>query len=69
MSSLSLQREEYREMRNLFLDRVTVHGPMPANPKFVAKCRLSLRESSAAFAERKATFLPQPDIAYPGPGE
>ena len=35
---------------------VTVHGLPAEYPAVLAQCRLSLRESSAAFAERKATL-------------
>jgi len=36
--------------------KVTVHGLPAEYAAFLAQCRLSLRESSAAFAERKATL-------------
>jgi len=35
---------------------VTVHGLPAEYPAFLAQCRLSLRETNAAFAERKATL-------------
>jgi hypothetical protein len=42
----------------LFRRFVTVHTPLAASPRFDVDSRLSLRESGAAFAERKATFSP-----------
>jgi hypothetical protein len=58
-------RHHYTSQRAIVMDisliswnndgHVTVHGSAPVVRRYCPKCRLSLRESSATFAERKAT--------------
>ena len=42
----------------------TVHGLPAEYPAFLAQCRLSLRESSATFAERKATLATRERLPF-----